>query len=142
MRKNKTDSIIEYFEDRPNTEMTPKEVGNALGIEPRSVAVVLGRLAGRGLLKKTGRGRFMMRASVSYDLDAIVEEARSTLMSSLGREMMKGMNLDREYGDLESFLRDVSDKLGRSLARNLVKEAILKNCSPETARALVNELAL
>jgi hypothetical protein len=142
MRRNKTDSILEYFEKRPNTEFTPRDVGKALGLEPKSVATILGRLTGQGLLKKTGRGRFIMRASVSYDCDAIVEEVRSALIGSLGEEMIKSMKLDRQYKDLESFLNDVGTKFGRNLACNLVKQAILNNCKPETARALVNKLGL
>lgn len=140
--KNKTESILEYFESRPNTEFTPRDVGKALGLEPKSVATILGRLTGQGLLKKTGRGRFVIRPSVSYDCEAIVEEARSTLIDSLGKEMIKSMKLDRQYKDLESFLNDVGKKLGRNLACNLVKQAVYKNCKPETAKALVNKLGL
>lgn len=142
MRKNKTDSILEYFEKRPNTEFTPREVGKALGLKPKSVATILGRLTGQGLLKKTGRGRFIMRPSVSYDLKAIVDEARSILVSSLGEDMIKSMKLDGPYKNLEAFLNDVGNKLGRNLACNLVKQAIQNNCKPDTARALVNKLGL
>jgi DNA-binding GntR family transcriptional regulator len=142
MRKNKTDLILEYFEKRPNTEFTPRDVGEALGLEPKSVATILGRLTGQGLLKKAGRGRFLMRPSVSYDCDAIVEEVRSALEGSIGKEMIVSMKLDQQYKDLESFLNDVSNKFGRNLACNLVKQAIENNCKPETARALLNKLGL
>jgi DNA-binding Lrp family transcriptional regulator len=142
LKKKKTEMILEYFEDSPNTEFSPRDVGKALGLEPKSVASILGRLTSRGILKKTGRGRFMMRVSISYDSTAIIEEARSTLISSLGKEMVRSMKLDRHYKDIESFLNDVGRKFGRNLACNLVKQAIVSNCTPAAAKALVNKLGL
>jgi DNA-binding MarR family transcriptional regulator len=142
LKKKKTELILEYLENRPNTELSPRDVGKALGLEPKSVASILGRLKDQGIIEKTGRGRFMMRISISYDSKAIIEEARSTLIGSLGKEMIKSMRLDKRYKDIESFLNDVGRKLGRNLACNLVKETIYRNCTPEAAEALVNKLGL
>jgi predicted transcriptional regulator len=140
--KKKTEIILEYFEANPNKEFTPSDVGGALGLKSKLVASILGRLVSQGTIEKTKRGRYKYHFAASYDTGTIIKDTMMILTKSLGADILKGFGLDGKYKKLDSFLSDLRQKFGFKLANNLVKQAILKNCSHKDAEALTNQLGL
>jgi len=140
--RHKTKRILEYFNSNPNKEFSPKDVSQTLGFGPKLVASILGRLVTQGLLVKTARGKYMHKLSVSYDYKTIIDDVRAVLTNSFGSDVLRRMEIDKDYEDLSSFLDILREKFGLKMAKGLLRHAVLKNYKGKKANAILNQLDL
>lgn len=142
MKEKKTEKILEHFKANPNKDLSPAEVGIALGYDPKLVASIAGRLAARDFIKRGARGRYKYVLPVSYDPKGIIKDARRILTNSFGKGILSRLELDEDYEDLTSFLAVLRQKFGSTLADNVMKQAISKNCKGKERTAIINKLGI
>jgi len=92
---SKTSKLLSLLMEKPNRDFTVEEMMREMNLDGKVAATIAARLARRGLIKRTGRGRYRYeRLEIpSSALKSVAEEVRSTVETTFGAQMVEKLKI-------------------------------------------------